>query len=488
MLKALPRELAREWERVYQGIRQAHPELSAEQAARLAWAVVKRLGWRKRNGHWVLDRTAACEAKDVEKRPKEVGNMEEPLDYGLELQAAQRRGELMLFSGRLVRAEVNRNLDEIPAEELPAIAETARLMPVTVEHENRPVGFISRAWVQGDYVHIEAALWARRFKEVALDVMAGARKLSIDAVAERVECPACGRVAQTRAELCEHLAPPPPTRSTPRRLRGIRVVGAGLVRNPAGTGTEVDPDSILLVAAALDGDTEEVEARKLTYEERQDLPDSAFALVYEEDGKKVRKFPIHDIEHARNALARLDQADITDEQKATVLRKILERWGDELSDESVQNIKERLRKLTASEAETQPSEAEPGARANEESVGTVTATPGREVELEARLAGLQAEVERLTSELRLKELMLRRGLVLMEALRSREEVERRLPLAASLDDDKFELYLEDLRASRLAAAGPSGTAGVRAFLHTEDPGPPVPLSFRRLTWKVEGGS
>ncbi|MBN1467745.1 MAG: hypothetical protein JW924_03385 [Fusobacteriaceae bacterium] len=55
------------------------------------------------------------------------------------------------------------------------------------------------------------------------------------------------------------------------------------------------------------------EAKILTYEEKQDLADSDFAVVVRVkdkktgDMRKIRKYPIHDEAHVRNALARLGQ-------------------------------------------------------------------------------------------------------------------------------------------------------------------------------------
>lgn len=46
----------------------------------------------------------------------------------------------------------------------------------------------------------------------------------------------------------------------------------------------------------------------LTSDMRNALPDSAFAAVYKDaSGKKVRKFPIQNAGHVRNALARFGQ-------------------------------------------------------------------------------------------------------------------------------------------------------------------------------------
>lgn len=43
---------------------------------------------------------------------------------------------------------------------------------------------------------------------------------------------------------------------------------------------------------------------KLHAKIRNALPDSDFALIVHKDGKEIRKYPIQNIGHARNALAR----------------------------------------------------------------------------------------------------------------------------------------------------------------------------------------
>lgn len=66
---------------------------------------------------------------------------------------------------------------------------------------------------------------------------------------------------------------------------------------------------------------------KLTYKQRKELPSSDFALP-------GRRFPIHDAEHARLALARakemFEKGKLTKEEYDTVVRKataVLERDG-----------------------------------------------------------------------------------------------------------------------------------------------------------------
>jgi len=67
-----------------------------------------------------------------------------------------------------------------------------------------------------------------------------------------------------------------------------------------------------------------VDAAKLTYQQRQALPDSDFAYVKTVAGTKIRRFPIQDEAHVRNALARLPIAKgLSPDEKATIKAKIL---------------------------------------------------------------------------------------------------------------------------------------------------------------------
>ena len=73
------------------------------------------------------------------------------------------------------------------------------------------------------------------------------------------------------------------------------------------------------------------EAAKMSSKQKNDLPDSDFAYIQpggkkDDSGKTVprslRHLPIPDAAHVRNALARLDQTDISPEAKKAALRKI----------------------------------------------------------------------------------------------------------------------------------------------------------------------
>lgn len=94
-----------------------------------------------------------------------------------------------------------------------------------------------------------------------------------------------------------------------------------------------------------------VDAKKLTTEERNNLPDSEFAYI-KPGGKKVdgkteprslRMFPINDADHVRSALTYLDRADISEEAKKIALKNIkkaAKKFGVTVSDSDGMSKKE----------------------------------------------------------------------------------------------------------------------------------------------------
>jgi len=84
-------------------------------------------------------------------------------------------------------------------------------------------------------------------------------------------------------------------------------------------------------------------AKKLTYQERKTLPDSAFALVIKTpSGRKIRKYPLHDEAHVRNAIVRFAQHydKLPPKYRRIVARKIKEKakqYGIEISPDNVLN-------------------------------------------------------------------------------------------------------------------------------------------------------
>lgn len=63
----------------------------------------------------------------------------------------------------------------------------------------------------------------------------------------------------------------------------------------------------------------EINDAVLTSAKRKALPDSSFCFVKGTGKNKVRKFPVYDAAHVRNALARLPQSNLTANEKSSVL-------------------------------------------------------------------------------------------------------------------------------------------------------------------------
>jgi hypothetical protein len=83
----------------------------------------------------------------------------------------------------------------------------------------------------------------------------------------------------------------------------------------------------------------EVQAAPLSYQRRQELPDSAFCYVKTNaDGTKVRKFPSHDAAHVRNGLSRVSQASLPSRDKLAIFRCLkekAEKYGIEVNDDAM---------------------------------------------------------------------------------------------------------------------------------------------------------
>lgn len=86
----------------------------------------------------------------------------------------------------------------------------------------------------------------------------------------------------------------------------------------------LDDETYPRLAAYLRGGTSFTQADTLSYKERSNLPDSAFALIQTVDDRKVRRFPIHDEAHRKNAWARLSQAKgLSESERTSVANKII---------------------------------------------------------------------------------------------------------------------------------------------------------------------
>jgi len=341
---------------------------------------------------------------------EEVGQMVEAANKYM---GALTPGSIIKFSEAvLVRAEVNKNKDEIDEQGVQEIAQSLPLKPIDHLHNRQNiVGIFIDAEARDGAVPTKGLIWAGRYPDIAFDLVAGKGNLSIDARAERALCRECGQAFVNEKQYCAHI-----NRNLGgvaiRKLEGLVADGGSIVPNPAGSDTNIPAQSLRMIAhieveepSTDKGDDMEenidlmcefdegmyFEGKKLTYEKRQDLPDSAFALIQKKDGKKVRRFPIHDCAHARNAKARVEMAKgLSPEEKATVIRK---------ADAKI-NSKEcqaELKGGTTMEDELQKELAEAKAQVMAKTE-ELEASQNRIAELEAKVGELESAVQAAEAE------------------------------------------------------------------------------------------
>lgn len=215
---------------------------------------------------------AVCQARYKQRAEGSVITLEtisEPVSFVV---AADDGGELLRFRDAiLVVAEENQNKDVILEEELQNLAATLPGRAIDYDHQwQKTIGVFTEAHVVqvgGTWgLSVGGLIWADRFPEEARDVRQGKLKLSIEADATTAECSICGGIFQRALDYCEHLL----GKTASRILHGLKAVGGGLTRNPAGTGTEFDLSNVYFVAHhKLEGNREIVVDKSKSEEEEQ---------------------------------------------------------------------------------------------------------------------------------------------------------------------------------------------------------------------------
>lgn len=212
-------------------------------------------------------------------------------EFELTVQAATEAGDLLRFRNAILAvSEINKNNDEISADNIKELAGSLGGRAIDINHDDRQnAGVItaSRPVLHKGKaaVAIDGLLWRDRYPDEISGVQAGTHHLSVEANADKAVCSQCGNQFDSSGVYCEHLKN--------RRLNGARRgfiglkgKGAGITPRPAGTGTTFDRDQIYVVAH------QEAELEAHWYDGKlpngetiDDLPASDFA------DPKGRRFP-----------------------------------------------------------------------------------------------------------------------------------------------------------------------------------------------------
>lgn len=387
-------------------------------------------------------------------------------------------GEVLRFRNAiLVVAETNQNRDTITEEGISQICQTLPGRPIDWDHEFRQVvGMFTEATPlkMGETwgASTGGLIWADRFPEAADGIQAGRLKLSIEARADKAECSICGGVFDRFLDYCQHLLSKATSGAT-RILHGLKSVGGALTASPAGTGTEFDLSSVYFVAHHREEEMEtidildedqyhEIIAKKLSYQEREDLEDSDFALIQERDGKKIRRFPLDTCARARNAKARLPVAkDISSEEKARVARKAdakinspeckRERKSSAkggMMDKTIEEVQAALDEMTKNYDEQ--------FAAREQAEADLEATNEKISGLEAKVEELTASVNELTAENAEVVTGSRIQALVLGGAMTEDEAEEAKETIAKMDEDSFNLLLAKAQSPEKRAGGSGG--------------------------------
>jgi len=212
---------------------------------------------------------------------------------------ADSQGRLLRFSGaRLARAEENKNADVITATGIDELAATVAGTAIDIEHEDRAVCGIFTAGVGvddpelGRVLDVDGLVHADRFPEIAAGMQDGTLSLSIEADGKQATCSVCGGIFASSEMYCDHLRNKFKS-GAKRKVEGLTTLGGGIVRFPAGNGTDFSKAAIRFVASQAepdaddnggesDDDQDDLQASWLQEElpkgqTRKDLDDSDFA-------------------------------------------------------------------------------------------------------------------------------------------------------------------------------------------------------------------
>jgi acyl-CoA reductase-like NAD-dependent aldehyde dehydrogenase len=130
----------------------------------------------------------------------------------------------------------------------------------------------------------------------------------------------------------------------------------------------------------------------LNAEERQSLPDSAYAFP------RVRKEPLNDATHVRNAIARFDQVrDVTDEERKEAFRRIrraADKHGVEMSATRWQELGKPTPTTKSSEKPHTPTKAERAALRRGDAPRDVLYAEARRQGIKGRSTMSKADLQR----------------------------------------------------------------------------------------------
>lgn len=213
-------------------------------------------GFKKSNA------VAICRSKLEGALVLEPVTAEELCEYGNHaLFAKTAPGALLRFkNAHLCSAGENKNRDWIDEAGIEELAATMSFRAIDDEHDPVKVtGFFVNPRGEDDSTKLitDGIFFADRFPEIVAQVQSGAKKLSIEAGAQRAVCSVCGGEYTSVRDYCDHLKDKV-AHGAVRKLYGLKAKGGATVFHPAWD-TSFDANGFVMIASQVEFEPKEDE-------------------------------------------------------------------------------------------------------------------------------------------------------------------------------------------------------------------------------------
>jgi len=419
----------------------------------------------------------------------------DPTEVNMVLGQSFEPGELLRWkNAELARAEVNANMDELVNEDIDALASTLPLMPLTDEH-GEIIGLFTAATSETapdapnrKRLLTEGVMYRRRFPQVADEIMNGTKRLSIEAVADIAVCTLCGGEYDNMRAYCSHLKNRHASGAS-RRFKGIRAVGGGAVRRPAGSSTGFDRRQVYMIASHQEGvvmdetsahllvwyaagDFAEgdmpddlIEAAKEKWAQDVDLDEGSLTELGWPSGEKIASaVKSGKVSYAKAVrklayLANVSKDSATKSKARSIMEMLKKRFRENKSEggDSSMELEEIQKELDKVLAKLESVTAERDGVVAErdqltEQVASLTASVN---ELEGKLATANEEREQAQADLAWKERS-----ALLASVFDKDELERKRDVIMAMSDEAVQLFLSAARNTTQPPAGATMTANL----------------------------
>lgn len=245
----------------------------------------------------------------------QINELEQEIDI---LGSHYKKGEIYMFTDQpLVTVEANKNRDIITEQDARDIAASLPLRPISNDHKE---GKMLGVYTDAKYVErtdksskpqvlASGIFYAKHTPKAVIEGLKnGEKSQSIEATADQAGCTVCGKWFNDQSEYCNHLQARNIYNAF-RKFIGMRATGGGIVDEPAGSNTTINPQAVSILASK-----DEVIGREFSDDERK-------KLAKEGDARPDGSYPIVTVEDLHNAIRAWGRGGATEADKAHIIAR-----------------------------------------------------------------------------------------------------------------------------------------------------------------------